>query len=608
MCGIIAYSGNENAEEIILNGLQALEYRGYDSAGMTVFSENKPLTIKTNGRVFQLKNMAEGIKKEAFSGIGHTRWATHGKPNETNAHPQTTKLVSVVHNGIIENYAELREKLIKKGYNFVSETDTEVAAMLIHDEYKKMKNPKTAIISSAAKLKGSYALCIIYSDIPDCVFAIKQDSPLILGKNQNGHFIASDFAAFSDYTDTFYRMKDGEISEITKSDIRLYNPDGDEEDISWEKSAVKSISENMEKKFRHFMIKEINEEPEALKRTFFSLTNDFLPDFSGEIPDDFFSSIRRFHITACGTAYHAGLIGKYYIEKIAGIPVSVETAGEFRYNEPVTEENEAVIIISQSGETADSLAALRLMKKRNIPVISIINSNGSTIEAESDYVIKTRAGREISVASTKAFSVQIMALLIFACRTAIAKNRLTETDCRTLLKQTQQLFCNDIEKIITDCKNIIKAAHILSSAAGVFFIGRGYDSTLSLEASLKLKEITYINSQGYPAAELKHGTISLIEEGTPVVVLATDRRFFEKMRSNIEEVKSRGAFIISVCPSDAEIIKEASDISIGLPVCETMMTPFLTATAIQLLAYYTADIMGRDIDKPRNLAKSVTVE
>ncbi len=608
MCGIIAYSGNENAGNIILNGLQALEYRGYDSAGMTVFAENNPVTIKTNGRVFQLKHKAENIKKDTFCGIGHTRWATHGKPSEINAHPQTTDLVSVVHNGIIENYGELKEELIKKGYIFTSETDTEVAAMLIHDEYNKLNDPIKAIISSAEKLKGSYALCIIFKAIPDCVFAIKQDSPLILGKNDNGHFIASDFSAFSDYTDTFYRMNDGEISEITKSGIELYYHDGKKKNISWKKSSVNNKTENEKKNFRHFMIKEINEEPQALRNTFNSLTKDCLPCFSPKIPDEFFPSVNRIHITACGTAYHAGLIGKYYIEKIAGVPVNVDTAGEFRYADPIIEENDAVIIISQSGETADSLAALRLMKKRNIPVISFVNSAGSTIEAESDYVIRTPAGREVSVASTKAFSVQIMALLIFACKLAITNNKLTENECRMLLSHAEHLFVHDVEKIITDNENTLKASHVLSQAKSVFFIGRGYDSKMALEASLKLKEITYINSQAYPAAELKHGTISLIEHNTPVVVIATNKMFYEKLRSNIEEVKSRGAFIISVCPSDADIIKEVSDISINIPVSHTMMYPFTTATAVQLLAYYTADIMGRDIDKPRNLAKSVTVE
>lgn len=608
MCGIIAYSGYENAGNIIIKGLEALEYRGYDSAGMTVFTENKTVTIKTNGRVFQLKHKADNIKENTFCGIGHTRWATHGKPSERNAHPHSTEMVSVVHNGIIENYGKLKEELIKKGYVFISETDTEVAAVILHDEYNRLNDPVKAIISSAEKLKGSYALCIIFNHIPDCVFAIKQDSPLILGKNNNGHFIASDISAFSEYTDTFYRMNDGEIAEITKTEIKLYNLQGEKINISWEKSDIRKISENTDKNFRHFMIKEINEEPEALKNTFNSLTNDFLPCFSEKLSDDFFTSIKRIHITACGTAYHAGLIGKYYIEKIARIPVNVETAGEFRYNEPIIGENEAVIIISQSGETADSLAALRLMKKRNIPVISIINSEGSTIEAESDYVIKTQAGHEVSVASTKAFSVQIMALLIFACKLAISNNRLTENECRTLLNHAEQLFTHDIEKVITNNENTLRAAHILSQAKSVFFIGRGYDSHMSLEASLKLKEITYINSQGYPAAELKHGTISLIENNTPVVVTATNKMFYEKIRSNIEEVKSRGAFIISVCPSDAEIIKKASDISIDLPVSDTIMYPFTTATAVQLLAYYTADIMGRDIDKPRNLAKSVTVE
>ncbi len=608
MCGIIAYSGNDNAEEIIINGLNALEYRGYDSAGMTVFADNKPITIKTQGRVSALKEKAENLSENTACGIGHTRWATHGKPSETNAHPHTTGLISVVHNGIIENYSELKEILIKKGYSFKSETDTEVAAMQIHHEYKKSEDPITAIINSARKFSGSYALCIIFNDIPDCVFAVKKDSPLILGKNDNGNFIASDISAFSEHADLFYRMSDGEISKITKQSVSLFDNAGKTKNIYWEKSPVCQMTEDKNIEFTHFMYKEITEEPIALKNTFLSLTNNCLPCISRKIPDNFFKAVKRIHITACGTAYHAGLIGKYYIEKLAKIPADVETAGEFRYNSPIIEKNEAVIIISQSGETADSLAALRLMKKRNIPVISIVNSIGSSIEAESDYVIRTLAGREVSVASTKAFSVQIMALFIFACELAVRNNKLTEDKCQKLLKQAEKVYTHDISEIISDKKSIQEASQFLAKSNNAFFIGRGYDSNLALEASLKLKEITYINSQAYPAAELKHGTISLIEKGTPVVAIATNEMFYEKIRSNIEEVKSRGAFIISVCPSDAVSIKSISDISISVPSSQTMMYPFLTATAVQLLAYYTADIMGRDIDKPRNLAKSVTVE
>ena len=608
MCGIIAYSGNENAGDIIINGLQALEYRGYDSAGMTVFTKEKPLTIKTAGRVLQLKEKAVNIAEKSFCGIGHTRWATHGKPSETNAHPHTTELLSVVHNGIIENYSELREKLSKDGYSFTSETDTEVAARLIHHNFRETQNPVEAIIKSTAEFRGSYALCIIFNSVPDHVFAVRKDSPLILGKSKSGHFIASDISAFSDYADTFYRMADGEISEISKSDIKLYTDNGELKEIIWNKNTESDTEMNISSVFKNFMLKEINEEPDAVKRTFLSLTKDSLPCFSDIIPENLLKKVKRIHITACGTAYHAGLTGKYYIEKLSRIPCNVETAGEFRYSDPITDKNDIVIIISQSGETADSLAALRLMKERGIPVISIVNSVGSSIEAESDYTIRTSAGREVSVASTKAFSVQITALLLFACELAVKKNKITEDECRKISAQINKTYSYDIQEVISCSKSIRNAAEVLSESDEVFFIGRSYDSYLATEASLKLKEITYINSQAYPAAELKHGTISLIEQNTPVIAIATNTMFFDKMRSNIEEVRSRGAFIISVCPCDADIIKEVSDISITIPAAEKLVHPFTTAAAIQLLAYYTAEIMGRDIDKPRNLAKSVTVE
>lgn len=607
MCGIIGYTGNDNAKEILLEGLGALEYRGYDSAGMSLFKNNDIITVKTQGRVSELSKKASAqFSEKTFCGIGHTRWATHGKPSETNAHPHGTENVMIVHNGIIENYKELKNEL--GNVNFYSDTDTEVVAKIIDKEYRKTRDPIKSIINTHRLLKGSYALGIIFADIPDTVFALKKDSPLLIGTGKNGMFIASDISAFLKYTDRYICLSDGDTAMITKDCVCVFDADGNKKTISEERS-VKNADVTGKGNFSHFMLKEIFDEPDAMRNTFGSLTKDFLPDFSATIPDDsFFKDIGTIHIVACGTALHAGLHGKYFIEKLAKIPVTAETAGEFRYSDPILRENDLAIIISQSGETADSLAALRMLNKKHIRTLSVVNTPGSTIAEESGKVVFTLAGQEIAVASTKAYNVQCEVMLFLALKIALVKKILPSDEVKNILHSFSTVFTDSVPSVLSNNTPFRKAAEILAGCKNAFFIGRGYDNYSGQEASLKLKEISYIHSEAYAASELKHGTISLIEEGTPVISIATDKKFYEKMRSNIEEVKSRGAVVISVCCENAQIIKEISDCEITVPNGTFAENPFTTATAIQLLAYYTALEMNRDIDKPRNLAKSVTVE
>lgn len=608
MCGIIGYSGENNAKDIIIDGLSALEYRGYDSAGLTVFENNRLRTVRTTGRVNRLSTKtAESIRGKTTCGIGHTRWATHGEPSERNAHPQGNDTLMLVHNGIIENSNELKDNFIGKNYTFTSDTDTEVIAAVIEKEYKQCGDRIQSIRKASERLRGSFALGIVFSDCPDTVFATRKDSPLIIGRSSHGNFIASDISAFRNHTDKYCRLNDYETAVMSKNDITIINREGRKLTPSWQTAENRKDSADIHG-FRHFMLKEIYDEPEAMKKTFEAITDNGLPDFSGTVDDDFFRSINSIHITACGTAYHAGLLGGDFIEKLARIPVNVRVASEFRYNDPVTDKNDLVIIISQSGETADSLAALRLMKSRNIRTLSVVNAQGSSMENESDCIIRTRAGAEISVASTKAFHVQVLVLLMIAIKLALINERITEADAKEIMKGVQNDFTCNIPRVLQKNNSILPVADRLSSHRNVFFIGRGRDSILATEASLKLKEISYINSQAYPAGELKHGTISLIEKGTPVISVVTDSFFYDKMKSNIREVKARGAYVISICHGNAKEITEISDEVILLPEETSALIPFSASTVIQLLAYHTANALGRDIDKPRNLAKSVTVE
>lgn len=601
MCGIIGYTGYGDASDIITDGLHLLEYRGYDSAGMTICTDRGLMTLKTEGRVSELEKKVKSKQfKNAFCGIGHTRWATHGEPSEKNAHPHGTGNVMLVHNGIIENCAELRQMLKKHGYRFDSDTDTQAAAYMLDLEYKEEKDPIKAIADLIKHLKGSYAFGIIFADEPDTIYSVKKDSPLLIGIGENENFIASDISAFINHTKKYIRLCDGEIAKITKSDIEVYGTGGENLFKDIETADIGAVE--LEKKgFEHYMLKEIYEQPEAVRKTIRFLSNGNMPDTR------YFKDIGVFHITACGTAMHAGLIGKYFIENFARVPVYTELAGEFRYKNPILSKNDIVALISQSGETADTLAALRLVNSRNIKTLSIVNTEGSAIARESDNVIYTKAGTEIAVASTKAFTVQVAAMLLTALKTAEAKGKMTKDETDSIIGY----IYNNIERSLLSVfhsDTIEKASEIISARHDAFFIGRGYDNYLGMEGSLKLKEISYIHSEAYAAGELKHGTISLIEKGTPVIAIATDELYYDKIKNNIEEVKSRGGYIISVCPENAEKIKEVSDTAILIPNDDKPLRPFSAAAAIQLLAYHTAKKLGKDIDKPRNLAKSVTVE
>lgn len=603
MCGIIGYTGNKNAVKIITNGLSKLEYRGYDSAGLAVFTQKGLMSVKTTGRVKELSAKTEKLSDEKiFCGIGHTRWATHGEPSERNCHPHGTNNVKVVHNGIIENYKELR--MLLPDVCFTSDTDTEVIAHLMDREYKKSKDPIKAVINTQKLLKGSYALGIVFRDFSDTVFATRHDSPILIGIGDNENYAASDTAAFSEHTKNFLRLQDGDIAEITPDHVSVYDSQGREKQLNTETVTVQN-NDDGKGTFSHHMLKEIYEEPEKMRDTFDAGTKNLLPTFN----DEFFTrDIGSIYIIACGTALHSGLVGKYFIEKLSGIPVRTEAAGEFRYCEPVITKKDAAIIISQSGETADSLAALRMLKKQGIRTLAVVNAAGSTIALEAEKVIYTLAGKEVAVASTKAFNVQCQVLLFIAVRLGLIKNRLDTARAQKILKDHSDSFEKAIPSLLKNTSQFSPAVQILKNCKNVFFIGRGCDSYLGSEGSLKLKEISYIHSESFAASELKHGTISLIEKGTPVIAIATDERLYEKIRSNMLEVKSRGGIIIAVCPENAGLIRDVSDCCVLLPKTNSYALPFAAACALQLLAYYTALEMGRDIDKPRNLAKSVTVE
>lgn len=606
MCGIIGYTGKNNAIRIITDGLKNLEYRGYDSAGLAVFTPDGLRTVKTTGRVSTLDEKTSELKsKDIFCGIGHTRWATHGAPTERNCHPHTAGKVCVVHNGIIENYKELKNKMTDR--IFLSDTDTEVIAHIINNEYSRTKNPVTSIIRAVRHLKGSYALGIIFDDIENTVFAVRNDSPLLIGLGKNEKFIASDTVAFSHHTGRFLRPDDGDIVKITAETTDIYDINGNRKKLKEETvQHTETVSEKNE--FSHHMLREIHEEPEKMKATFESMTEDGLPCFSGSVRNMLNSAITGIRIVACGTALHSGLLGRYFIEELSGIPVRTESAGEFRYAAQTVSATDIVIIISQSGETADSLAALRLVKSMGIRTLAIVNAQGSSIANEAENVICTLAGREIAVASTKAFNVQCQTLLLLAAELGIKKGKISKDRAREILTSHRYCFDKAIPSVLADKYQFSAVAQYLKNCSNAFFIGRGIDSTLGSEGSLKLKEISYIHSEAFPASELKHGTISLIEDGTPVIATATDEKLYDKMRNNILEVKARGAKVICICPETAKSIIDTADFVITLPDTETFSLPFTAACALQLTAYYTALAMGRDIDKPRNLAKSVTVE
>ncbi len=605
MCGIMGYTGNNEATPILINGLKRLEYRGYDSAGIAVKNDNV-VVIKEKGRIDNLGKSVEKINPKGTLGIGHTRWATHGIPDKTNAHPHSSQngIVTLVHNGIIENYIELKTELTKHGYEFISQTDTEIIAQLFDFLYDG--DAISTLVKTAKMLDGSYAVAMIVKGYDDKIFAMKKDSPLIIGKGKNENYLASDIPAILPFTNACYIVNDGEFIEISKNDIKAFDEKGNEKNIEIENIQLHSDSAQ-KNGFDYFMQKEIFEQPKAVKDTILPLIKNGEIVLPFPFPENFIKNLKRISIVACGSAFHVGVAGKYIIEEMTRIPVSVDIASEFRYRNPIVDKNDLCIFISQSGETADTLASLREAKKRGAFTLSIVNVPFSTIARESDGVIYTNAGTEIAVATTKAFSAQLSVIYLLSAFLTTKKGLMSDTELEKFTENVLSLP----EKIQTalECDRVTKKlAEAISQKQNVFFIGRGIDYPLCLEGALKLKEISYIHCEGYGAGELKHGTISLIEEGTVVVAIATDDRLFPKMISNIKEVRSRGAFVIAVVCDDTENIKEFADEVILVPKTIKHLSPSLTVIPLQLLAYHTTVKKGLDVDKPRNLAKSVTVE
>ncbi len=610
MCGIIGFTGRKNAVPILLQGLHALEYRGYDSAGISLLNSDNITTIKTKGRVSEVEKAIAAQNKQlnSFCGIGHTRWATHGEPSNVNSHPHCTNNIAIVHNGIIENYAEIKSRLSEKGITFDSQTDTEVALKLIEQKYLQTAEPLSAIRLALSELCGSYAFGILFKDIPNKIFAVKKDSPLIVAKSQNGNFIASDVTAVLKYTNMCATLSDGETAVLSENSIEFYNSFGTKIQKQFEKVDW-NYEEATKAGFPHFMLKEINEEPEAIKNTVRSVIKNNTSDF--DIPnlnDADITNCRTIHIVACGTAMHAGLIGKFYIEKYAGISVNVELASEFRYRNPILNKNDIFIALSQSGETADTLAALRLAKSLGLKTLSVINVRGSTLARESDSVIFTNAGPEIAVASTKAYIVQVSVMYMLATKFALILKKITLAEAEKNIEILSSEVPKAIAKVISKSEIIRNTAQRFKNANNLFFIGRGIDWALSREASLKLKEISYIHSEAHAAGELKHGTISLITPQTDIIAIITDNSISSKTISNIKEVKSRGATVTLLCDETLALPAETYDNVIYVPHLQNNLTCLCAACAFQLFAYHTADFRECDIDKPRNLAKSVTVE
>ena len=613
MCGIVGYIGDKQAAPILLAGLEKLEYRGYDSAGLAVREGSGVVRIvKSKGRLKALKEKTnDGNSLRGNCGIGHTSWATHGEPSELNAHPHATEDREVVgvHNGIIENYQELRDKLIKKGYPFYSDTDTEVAVKLVHYYYKKYKKgPLDAIAKSLSRIRGTYALAFIFKEYPEEIFVARQDNPMILGQGIGETFIASDVPALLPYTRKIYYIGNREIACLHKGNITFYNID--QEEIKKELVEIKWNAEAAEKNgYEHFMIKEIHEQPRAIKNTLNSVIKDGVIDLtSSGLKKEIIEATEQIYIVACGSAYHAGVALQYVMEDLARIPVRVELASEFRYRNPILEKNSLVIVISQSGETADTLAALRLAKNKKIPTLAIVNVIGSTIAREADYVFYTLAGPEISVATTKAYSAQLIAGDLLAIQMAYMKGKIDSEGYKKLIIELQKIP-NLIEKILLDSKERIQwFASKYANAKDVFFIGRGIDYAVSMEGSLKLKEISYIHSEAYAAGELKHGTISLIEDNILVISILTQSELYEKMISNMVEVKCRGAYLMGITSAGNYKIEDTVDFALYLPKTDEHFMPSLAVIPLQLLGYYVSVSKGLDVDKPRNLAKSVTVE
>lgn len=608
MCGIIGFTGNEQALPKLMAGLAALEYRGYDSAGVAYFADGELHAQKARGRLSNLAGRLEKIAGEGITaGIGHTRWATHGEVSDANSHPHGNGNVYGVHNGIIENYNELSAYLSGEGYTFTSDTDTERAILLIDHLYSRTGDPVRAMQEAAERITGSFAFGILFRDRPDTIYAMRRDSPLLAAVSAAGMFIASDISAVLRYTRQFARLEEGEVAVLTKEGIEYFSRDGRQVEKEYE-TAPWDPGEAERGGYAHFMLKEIHEEPKAVVDTLRPHFRDDQPYFDMPLlTEERIQSIRQIHIVACGTAMHAGLIGKYAIESLSRIPVNVEIASEFRYRNPILQPDDLVILISQSGETADTLAALRLAKSRGVPTLAIVNVPGSAIARETDTILYTRAGPEIAVASTKAYSVQLALLYILAIYFAKAMGTVTDAEVQNLCVGLSGIH-ESIGKSLALSETCRTAAEIYKDHKNIFFIGRGRDYALSMEAALKMKEISYIHCEAYAAGELKHGTISLIEKGTPVIAFATESAVYDKMISNIKEVKSRGARVLLFVPENFAVPESTADDIIHLPVIPEIFAPLTTIVPAQLLAYHTAVCLNCDVDKPRNLAKSVTVE
>ena len=608
MCGIVGYIGNSQAAPKLLDGLSKLEYRGYDSAGIAVYDGEEIKMVKAMGRLKVLEELTHGgATLSGTVGIGHTRWATHGQPSDINSHPHfnTAGTIAVVHNGIIENYLALKDKLLRKGYLFQSETDTEVIAHLIDYYYKG--NPLEAITKVMHRVEGSHALGILFSEHPDQIFAVRKDSPLIVGKSEDGCYIASDVPAVLKYTRDVYFINNQEVVRLRADHMHFYSVD--EEEIQKESVRIDWDADAAEKGgYEHFMLKEMYEQPKTIRDTFSPRIKDgkiVIEELA--MTDEDIRSIKKMHIVACGSAYHAGVVGKYVIEGMARIPVEVDLASEFRYRNPILDEGSMVVVISQSGETADTLAALRQAQKEGCKVLGIVNVVGSSIAREADNVMYTWAGPEIAVATTKAYSAQLIALYLLSMKFAQVREKINQEQYRDMLHHLEKLP-EQIELLLANKGRIQRFANRYVGAKDIFFIGRGIDYAISLEASLKLKEISYIHSEAYAAGELKHGTISLIEEGTLVAAVLTQEDLYKKTISNMIEVKSRGAFLLAVTNEGHTDIEETADYVIYIPQTNPYFVTSLAVIPLQLFAYYVSVGKGCDVDKPRNLAKSVTVE
>ena len=606
MCGIVGYVGKRNAQDVLLDGLEKLEYRGYDSAGVALALEGGSRVVKSKGRLAELrKRLAVEALARSGCGIGHTRWATHGEPSDVNSHPHSTPRVSIVHNGIIENYGVLKERLMAKGYTFESETDTEVLVKLIDSCYEG--EPLKALRAALAMVRGSYALAVLFRDFPDTLFAVKRESPLIVGWGEEENFIASDIPALLKYTRRYSVLEEGDMAVVNADGIRFYNEFAEpvEREVltaNWDQEAAEKGG------YPHFMLKEINEQPAAITATVSPRVENGLPDLRvPELTDERLRRIGTVHLVGCGTAMHAGMVGKAAIEALARVPAQVEIASEFRYRNPILRPEDLVIIISQSGETSDTLAALKLAKSRGVPVLAIVNVVGSSIARAADYVMYTYAGPEIAVASTKAYMVQMCVLYLFALRLAYARGMQTDAEIRRLTAELLRAG-EVIKPRLADCEQIKYLASRFVNTQSCFFIGRGFDYSLSLEGSLKLKEISYVHSDAYAAGELKHGTISLVTDGVPVIALATQKQVYEKTISNAKETKSRGAKVLLFTTRDAVVPDGVADYVVRLDDYDDLLMPLQLIVPLQLFAYYMAVLRGCDVDKPRNLAKSVTVE